>query len=814
MLSSFSIARRPWLMGLLLFAGTVLLYSRTVGFGFVNYDDSGHVYDNVHVQAGLTLESLRWALIGEGVIWNPLTRLSHLLDGQLYGQRAWGHHLSSILWHAANTVLVWLVLRRLTGAFWSAAFCAALFAWHPLRVESVTWVSERKDVLSGFFFLLTLWSYTAYAEHRRNHAPGTGRAYALTLLWFLCGLLSKPMLVTLPGVLLLLDAWPLRRAPLPFASLASGDNDNAPPPVATWRALVLEKLPFAAIAALFSVVAMHTQQAGGAFVLQLSLLDRFANAPVGVARYLGKFFWPFDLVVAYPHPGTWPAAIVGGALLLLAALSALALHQWRPRPWLLVGWLWFLGMLVPVIGIVQIGFQSIADRYTYLPTVGLALALAWTLRALAASPTAKAALAGLVLIGLGIRSVDQQRHWRSSEALYQHAIDCIPANAEAENFLCFTLEAAGDNAEAARHAQRALELAPHSAIALATRARLAVKQGRLADAEADYRASLAAKPDDAETAFALGLLHLAQRRPAEALANFQTALDLQPDRLDILMTLAELEAETGRGEEAVRRFEAALAHHPTAAALHTRYAVVLDALGRTADAIEHASRAIVLAPAAAPARSEYAGILRRAGRTAEACAQFREALAISPNDADLHFGLGLALGQNHELDAAIAAFEAALRLRPTLAAAHAEIGQIHLARQQPADAAAHFRQALTGDPTLLRALVGLARVDAQLGVYDEAARCLEQAIQRHPESPEPYSAWAEILARQGRFDEAIPQYEKAISLQPLDPATHAALGFACALAGHPAQARRAWEEALRLNPDFPQLRERLARLPQ
>ncbi|MBK8474759.1 MAG: tetratricopeptide repeat protein [Opitutaceae bacterium] len=809
-------------MTLLLFIGTLLLFGRSVGFGFVNYDDSGHIFNNPHVQAGLTGESLRWAFTGEGVIWNPLTRLSHLVDGQLYGLRPWGHHLTSVLWHAANAALAFLLLRRLTASFWASALCAALFAWHPLRVESVTWVSERKDVLSGFFFLLTLWTYVGYAESRRTSRPGATevwRRYALTLLCFLGGLLSKPMLVTLPGVLLLLDFWPLRRAPLPTplggaSSMPAipGNPASQPVPV-TWPALLMEKLPFAALAALFSLVAMHTQQAGGAFVLQLSLLDRLANAPVAVARYLGKFFWPFDLVVAYPHPGTWPLAIVAGAILLLTAVTAFALHQGRPRPWLLVGWLWFLGMLVPVIGIVQVGFQSIADRYTYLPTLGLSYALAWTLRALATSTAAKAVLAGVVLAGLGIRSIDQQGHWRSSVALYQHAIDCVPNNTEAEVFLGFTLEDGGHDAEATPHVQRALELAPKNPIALATRARLATKQGRFADAEADYRASLAAKPHEADTQYALALLLLSQQRVDEALAAFRAALDLQPDRLEVLMTLAETEAATGLGDDAVRRFEAALVQHPTTAALHTRYALLLADLGRTDDALAHAGRAVELAPTAPIARTNYANLLRLAGQTATACEHYRLAAAAAPADAAIHYGLGLALRQNQELDAALAAFEAAARLQPTFAAAQTEAGLLLLARQQAAPAAARFRQALAADSSAIPALLGLARAAVQLGTYDEAAASLQQAIALQPENPEPYTTWAEILVRQKRFTEAIPPYEKAASLQPADPEAHAALGYALLFAGRPLDARREWEEALRLNPDFPMLRERLQKLP-
>ncbi len=812
---SFSAVRRPWLMGLLLFLGTALLFSRSVGFGFVNYDDSSHVYNNPQVQAGLTWDSLRWAFTGEAVMWNPLTRLSHILDGQLYGRHAWGHHLTSILWHAASTVLVWALLRRLTGSFWGAAFCAALFAWHPLRVESVTWVSERKDVLSGFFFLLTLWSYTGYVERRRAGSPATGRAYAATLLCFTAGLLSKPMLVTVPGVLLLLDLWPLRRAALPFTASATNAASGDTPPTATWPALLLEKLPFVALAALFSVVALHTQEAGGAFVLDLPLLDRLANAPVAIARYVGKFLWPFDLVVAYPHPGKWPVAVVLGTLLLVLALTALALRFWRTRPWLLAGWLWFLGMLVPEIGVVQIGFQSIADRYTYLPALGLTLALGWSLRALPLGLFARGALAALLLLGCAVRTIDQQGVWRSSAALYEHALTCTTDNPCAEAFLGFTLFLESrDDAAVERHTARALALEPGNSVALSTRAGLRTRQRRFDDATADYRALLARNPRDVETIYALALVQLSQNRPAEAIASFRSALAIAPERLGILLALADVLASTGNGPEAVRLYEDALARQPGDAALHQRFAQILARLGRLPEALDHAARAVALSHHNPDSVADHAGLLIGAGRIPEACEVYRKAIAAAPDNADLHFGFGLALGQNRELDAALGEFETALRLRPTLAAAATEIGLIHLAREQFADAAKRFRQSLATEPRQLRALIGLARADVQLGDYADATTCLEQAISHFPASPEPYSTWAEILVRQRRFAEAIPPYEKAATLAPADAANHAALGYAYAFAGRTAEARRAWEEALRLNPEFPKLHERLERLPR
>jgi hypothetical protein len=386
-----------------LFVGTLLLFSRALHNEFLDLDDPDYVTHNVHVQAGLTWATLRWALTsGDASNWHPLTWLSHALDCQLFGANPAGHHATSVVIHALNALLVFLVLRRLTANWsaglqtrressvvvkhagaetgvparsqsceWLCAFSAALFAWHPLRVESVAWISERKDVLSVFFALLTLWSYAVFAGKQRAAERGAKRFYALALTAFTAGLLCKPMLVTLPFLLLLLDNWPLQR-------LAHG----AWPSAIAWRRLLAEKIPFLVLAAASCVVTYLVQSNGGAVVENLPLSARLANAVVSLVRYLGKYFWPFDLAIGYPTPERWAPATVIGAALLVLAISALAVVQRERCRWLLVGWLWFLGTLVPVIGVVQVGLQAMADRYTYLPLLGIQIALLGALREL------------------------------------------------------------------------------------------------------------------------------------------------------------------------------------------------------------------------------------------------------------------------------------------------------------------------------------------------------------------------------------------------------------------------------------------------
>lgn len=638
-------AWRTTVVCLVLFVGTVALYTRALDYGFTNYDDPSYVTANPHVQGGLSWAGLRWAFAGRTDYWHPLTWLSHMLDWQLYGGRAPGHRLTSILWHAANAVLVFLVLRRLTGAFWASALCAALFAWHPLRVESVVWIPERKDVMSGAFFLLTLWAYAGYVDRRRAGGAGVGARYGLTLALFAAGLMCKPVLVTLPGVLLLLDFWPLGRWPV----------SGAAAPRETAAFLLVEKAPFVLLSALIAAVTLAMQRAAGAFSLHLSAGARLANAAVSLARYLGKFFWPFSLTVCYPHPGHWPAAAVAAATALLLLITGLALWQWRSRPWLLVGWGWFLVLLLPSLGLVQAGYQAMADRYTYLPALGLQLAGLWTLRGFTRAPLPRwlwAVEAGILLAACALRTWDHERVWHDPDILFSHAIEVARNNYPAHAFYALVLLGEGRLAEAEQHAERAVALQPDFAPAQDALATVRRAQGRTDEAIAGYRRVLALAPRSPATLCDLGTLLLQQGRIDEAAADFQAALKVQPEFAAADVGLALVETARDHIPAAVAYGRRALAltpgHGESPAGLAALHRTIGDALGRRQ-------------------------------RFGEAEAQYQAALRLQPGDAELHARLGYILLFQGQTAGAVTEWEEALRLKPDFPGLRDRIEQLRRA---------------------------------------------------------------------------------------------------------------------------------------
>lgn len=637
-----------------LLAGTVLLFHRSLDYDFLNYDDPAYVTDNLHVRAGLTWDGVVWAFTGRTDYWHPLTWLSHMLDWQLFGDAAAGHRLTSVFGHALNAALVFLVLRRLTGAFWTSAFAAALFAWHPLRIESVVWITERKDVMSGFFLLLTVWSYAAYADRRAAGQPAASR-YFLTFALFAAGLMCKPVLVVVPALLLVLDWWPLNRKQ-------------------AWPRLVIEKLPFFAAAAVVSMVTIRMQQQVGAFLLDVPLDARLGNALVSVARYLGKFLWPFDLANCYPHPGRWSVAAVGAALLLFVLLSTLAWGRRGRQPWLLAGWLWFLLLLAPVSGVLQVGFQAMADRYTYLPVLGLQLALLWTLRDLpwlARRPGLVAALAALVLAATAIRTWRHQAVWRDSETLFRHATAVTSDNAFAHAFLGHTLIQQGRIEEAGAESERALAIDPRHQTALFTLAGVREKQGRLPEAIDCYRRILAQRPTDSQSEFLLGALLLRTGRTIEGRELLQDAMTRTPAYIESSRRIARAISAQGRPEEALPYLEACLAVRSDDSEVQHEFALALVAsgraaeqLGRTAEATARFERATRLAPDDGGVRIAWAEVLARRRQFTEALIQYEHAVRLQPGNASAQAGLGYMLWFTGRRDQAVARWEEALRLQP------------------------------------------------------------------------------------------------------------------------------------------------------
>ena len=410
----------------LLFAIVWVVFGQTLRHEFVNYDDDEYVYDNPRVALGLTDEGIQWAFTHvHADNWHPLTTLSHMLDCEIYGLQPWGHHLTNVLLHAAAAILLFLALRRLTSALWPSAVVAAVFAIHPLHVGSVAWISERKDVLSGVFFMLVLWAYACYARSERR----TWGQYILVVVLFALGLMCKPTLVTLPFVLLLLDYWPLGR----FAS--KGRNDRA-----GWRSLVLEKIPFFVLSAASCVVTILAQGRTLIPMHELTFAERVGNAAVAYVVYLGQTIYPVRLAVVYPYPaGHVNIAQAILAFLFLGIISVI-FFLWRKKyPFLLIGWLWFLGMLVPMIGLVQVGPQPHADRYTYLPQIGLCVLAIWGAAELSAKwrvpHQVTAAIASVVIGGFMLLSYFQASNWQNSETLWSQALANTANNHIAENNL-------------------------------------------------------------------------------------------------------------------------------------------------------------------------------------------------------------------------------------------------------------------------------------------------------------------------------------------------------------------------------------------
>ena len=539
--------RRHYTICLLLILLTLAAFWQTLGNEFVNYDDDDYVTKNIQVQAGLTKDGVIWAFTKpHSANWHPLTWLSHMLDYRIYKLNPMGHHLTNLLFHIANVLLLYWVLVTMTKYTWRSAFVAALFAVHPLHVESVAWVAERKDVLSTFFWMLTMLAYVSYVRDRK-----IGK-YLLVVVLFALGLMSKPMLVTLPFALLLLDYWPLGRF-----QKANG-----------WK-LVWEKLPLFVLSAASSVVTYLAQQKGGAVVEHLPAGERIANALVSYLAYIGKMLWPRNLAVFYPHPrAALPVWQTVAAAALLALASVLVIRFARRRPYLATGWLWYLGTLLPVIGLVQVGVQAMADRYTYVPLIGLFIIIAWgvpDLVSLGKKPSRSRYLgvpAVAVIAALAICTWIQTGHWRDSIVLFEKALASTSGNYVAHHNLGVALQDQGRLGDAIAHYRTALRLLPDYADAHRNLAVALVRQGRIGEATDHLLAAVRINPLDIQARYNLGLAMSVRGKIEEAVFQYREALRVDLENSQVSNNLAWILAthpdpRIRNSGEAVRLAEAA-----------------------------------------------------------------------------------------------------------------------------------------------------------------------------------------------------------------------------------------------------------------
>jgi tetratricopeptide (TPR) repeat protein len=670
-----------------------VVFGQTAGFGFVNYDDDSNVYATPQVTGGFSLHGIAWAFTHSAVgHWDPLTTLSHILDCQLYGLWPGGHHLTNVFLHGAAAVLLFVLLLEMTGALWRSAFVAAVWAIHPLRVESVAWVTERKDVLSGVFFLLTLLAYLAYTRK-----PGSKLRYCGVGAPFILGLMSKSMLMTLPFVLLLLDYWPLKR-------WNPGHGEAA------WHrawSLFVEKIPFFLISITFGFIAVEAGRDQMVSLAKAPLSQRAADALVTYLVYIKQLVWPMDLAVLYTRPaGGFPVALLLLAVAALGTVSAAVLLCRRKHPWLLVGWLWYLGMLVPVIGFFQSEKFPQDDRYTYLPQIGLCFAGTW-MAADWAGPrrdrrTILAVVASLILCALPVIAYNQTTYWRDSATLWIHTLASTQ-----DNFV----------------------------------------------AHLNY-----------------GNVLLQQHRPQDAIAEYHEALHSNPNYADAYSDLGNVLVQQGRTQEAIAECLAALRIDPDFPPAHNNLGVGLFHAGRTGEAVAEFHEALRLNPAYAEASVNLGNALLGEGRTGEAVAEFREALRIDPGRADARNGLGLALFQQGHAQEAIAEYREALRINPADVGAQYNLGNVLLQQGDAGEAIAHLQQACDlqpGNPAIQNTLAWILATAAEAPLRDgpRAVQLAMQACQSGSGGdPVPLRTLAAAYAQSGQFDSAVETAQKALQL--------------------------------------------------
>lgn len=727
---------------------TLGVFLPVVDLNWVNYDDDVFVTNNPMVAPGLTWAGVKWAFSSADIdYWRPLSWLSHMLDIELFGAAAGGHHLSSLLIHCAAVVMAFLALARLTRAPWPSAVVAALFAWHPLHVESVAWVAERKDVLCGFFWFFTLWSHARHAEQ-----PGLGR-YLTMFAGFMLGLMSKPMIVTLPFVLLLLDVWPLRRLNLP-APAAGAEGWRA------WRGtlqkLVWEKVPLFVAVALIALATMVSQHRVGTMsgLAGVPLPDRVAGALAGYGAYVSQTFLPAHLCVLYPfallRSEVWQW--LGSGLLIALVLGAGC--RWaRTRPFVLVGWLWFLGVLVPVIGLVQVGEQAHADRYTYLSLTGICLLVAWSTWEWAAGDARRlrvwAALWLAVLAACAVGTRLQLRHWENTEALFQRALNVTSGNTTAMNNLASGLMARGRGREAIPYLREAIRLHPF-------------QQNAYFNLGWIY-AELGDEPKSLEN-MALGFAQEpGSRAAAEQITGLSGSVQANPGDTLKRKMLAKAYAIQGNPAAAADQLAIVLRLVPADVNVGVEHAALLAESGRVNEAVTALQATVGMAPTNTLARRSLAALLSRADRFDAAAAQLREASTVGPDDLGIQIELAVVLSRGGRTREACRQLEAVLQRDPTNQSARLQLAWLLATRAECRDGAAalrHAQQAFDSSPTRSPDLLDtLAAAYAAAGNFARAVTAADMAIAATP--PGETSLRTTLQQRRERYLSGQPYTEQS-----------------------------------------------------
>lgn len=734
----FSGKHKGLLICALLAGGVLAVYWQVVRSDFVNIDDMIYVTENPHINTGLNAENIKWVFsVGKVAYWHPLTWLSHILDCQLYGLRPGLHHLTSLIIHIANSLLVFLVFRRMTGALWQSAFVAAVFAVHPVNVDSVAWVAERKNVLSTLFWLLTMWAYTGYVR------KGGAKMYLSALGLFALGLLAKPMLITLPFVLLLLDYWPLGR--FSFKRSSGRTAGKAGKSATTSRQtspvlrLIWEKMPFFVLSAISVFLSFLSMRRLG-ITTSTDLIPmnlRLSNAAVSYLRYIDKIICPRKLAVFYPYP--MEVAIWGslGAALLLACASFLLIWAFRRKGYLSVGWLWFMGTLFPVIGLVQAGlWPAIADRWVYVPMIGLIIIVAWGAGDLAAKwrlPISVLILTGGVcLSALTFCTYRQVGYWRNSRTLFGHALDVTTDNYIAHLNFGNTL----------------------------------IKDSRIAEAMSHYRKAVEIHPAYDDAHYNLGVGFSLQEAYEQAIKEYRIALSLNAGHINARLRLAEALTRTGRLDEAIGHFEKLMQSRPDDVEVLNNYGLALVQMKRTSRAIEFYNKALRIDPDSVEVLNNLGTALAEQRQFDPAIAHLTKALNLKPDFTKTYYNLADALRRAGRMDDAVEYYQQALQIDPQDKVGHYSLGRI-LSDQKEYDAAAeHYEKAIRLDGDFAQARYNLGQIFVRRGETDKAIAQFREVLRVYPNDAEMNCNLGTLLAKQGRLDEAIAQFQTALRLDP------------------------------------------------
>lgn len=667
----------------LLVLAAILVFRQVGEFDFINYDDGIYVTENRHVSSGLTYENISWALTATHAHnWHPLTWLSHMIDVEFFGLQAGMHHLVNVLFHIMNSILLFLLLKRTTGTLWRSFFVAALFALHPLHVESVAWVSERKDVLSTFFLMLTFLSYDSYAS-----MPCI-RRYIPVVLFFTLGLMAKPMLVTAPFILLLLDYWPLKRLRTGAPSLSENRETTR-----SFTFLLLEKVPLFFLAALSSMITYLVQDRTGAVINTelVPLALRIQNALVSYVAYMGKMFWPLHLAIHYPYQDHIPGWQVAGGACIIAVITIFVIYMAKRKPFLPVGWFWYLGTLVPVIGLVQVGGQAMADRYTYVPLIGLLIMITWGIPTLFLQgrygrPVCISA-AVIVLILMSWVSYRQVGYWQNSVTLFQHSLEVAPGDYLSENNLGVGL----------------------------------AMEGRIDEAEKHFREAIRLNPNYGNPFFCLGVVMQSRGKIKEAKAYFRQALKRDPtmaEAYNILGTISAAEEDLQSAESLYRR---SIEIQPELADAHDNLGIALAGQGRIDEALKHFRQAVTLAPDNASFRNNLETALIEAGKIDDVIAMVLQELDQDPDDAGCYHKLGM----------------------------------LYTKKGDAQKASLCFQKAITLDPGCSEAIHDLAVLYTAAGHYKQACELFEELTRIEPDNPRTACRIARLYALQNKADESL-----------------------------------------------------------